>query len=75
MYARLFGSLNYLLMQHAISNMKICGYLKNRNISLNIRTIHDIINDKENNNSSALLAFIDFEKAFDNLNWTFLQKA
>ena len=51
------------------------GYLKNRNITLNIRTIYDIINDKENKNSSALLAFIDFEKAFDKLNWTFLQKA
>jgi len=51
------------------------GYLKTRNISLNIRTIYDIINDKESKNSSALVAFIDFEKAFDKLNWTFLQNA
>ena len=42
------------------------GYLKNRNISLNIRTIYDIINDKENKDSSAFLAFIDFKKALIN---------
>ena len=42
------------------------GYLKNRNISLNIRTIYDIINDKENKDSSALLAFIDFKKPLIN---------
>ena len=51
------------------------GYLKGRNISTNIRSIFDIIDYVEKTNSSGLLAFLDFEKAFDKLNWTFLQKA
>ena len=51
------------------------GYLKSRNISVSIRSIFDIIQNTKSNNSSALLAFIDFEKAFDKLNWIFLQKA
>ena len=50
------------------------GYLKGRNISLNIRTIFDIISEQETNRTSTLLAFVDFEKAFDKLNWEFLQK-
>ena len=51
------------------------GYLKNRNISINIRSIFDIIDMIESQNSSVLLAFLDFEKAFDKINWTFLQNA
>ena len=51
------------------------GYLKGRNISTNIRSIFDIIDYVEKSNTSGLLAFLDFEKAFDKLNWTFIQKA
>ena len=51
------------------------GYLKGRNISINIRSIFDAIDHVEKTNSSGLLAFLDFEKAFDKLNWTFIQKA
>ena len=50
------------------------GYLKGRNIGINIRSIFDVIESAENNDSSTLLAFLDFEKAFDKLNWIFLQK-
>ena len=49
------------------------GYLKNRNIGINIRSIFDTIETIESQNLSALLAFLDFEKAFDKINWTFLQ--
>ena len=77
---------DYKLIAHILSNRlqkvlpKIIsndqsGYLKGRNISLNIRSIFDIIDFVEKDNSSGLLAFLDFEKAFDKLNWTFLQKA
>ena len=50
------------------------GYLQGRNIGINIRTITDIIESAEKHKDSSLLAFLDFEKAFDKLNWTFLQK-
>ena len=50
------------------------GYLKGRYIGLNIRTIIDIISNVEENNDSALLTFLDFEKAFDKINWTFMFK-
>ena len=50
------------------------GYLKGRYIGLNIRTIIDIISNVEENKDSALLPFLDFEKAFDKINWTFILK-
>ena len=50
------------------------GYLKNRNIGINIRSVFDIIEKEESEQSSAILGFLDFEKAFDKLNWCFIQK-
>ena len=49
------------------------GYLKNRNISSNIRSIFDVIDKIKRDNASGILAFLDFEKAFDKLDWNFLQ--
>ena len=74
---------DYKLLAHVLANrLQIIlpsiisknqsGYLKGRNISLNIRSTFDIIQNIENENSSGLLAFLDFEKAFDKLDWTFL---
>ena len=59
---------------HTIISKDQSGYLKGRNIGTNIRSIFDVIDISEKTNSSALLAFLDFEKAFDKLNWKFLQK-
>ena len=50
------------------------GYLKGRFIGYNIRAILDAIEDSNTNNKPLLLAFLDFEKAFDSLNWNFLFK-
>ena len=77
---------DYKLLAHILANrlQKVLpsviskdqsGYLKGRNISINIRSIFDIIDHVENTKSSGLLAFLDFEKAFDKLNWTFIQKS
>ena len=77
---------DYKILTHVLSNRlqsilpsiiskDQSGYIKNRNISLNIRSIFDIIDHVEKTNSSGLLAFIDFEKAFDKLNWTYIQKS
>ena len=77
---------DYKILAHVLSNrlqsvlpniisIDQSGYIKNRSISTNIRSIFDVIDHVENNNLSSLLVFIDFEKAFDKLNWTFIQKA
>ena len=50
------------------------GYLKGRYIGENIRTISDIIDYCKIKNRSAVLLLIDFEKAFDTVNWKYLHK-
>lgn len=48
------------------------GFLKDRYIGENIRTILDLINYCKTNYVSGALLFLDFEKAFDCLDWEFL---
>ena len=50
------------------------AYLKSRSIGINIRSIYDIIDHTLKEKDSSLIAFLDFEKAFDKLNWKFLNK-
>jgi hypothetical protein len=50
------------------------GYIKGRFIGYNIRTIVDIINYSNANNKDCLIAFLDFEKAFDQLEWKFIEE-
>ena len=48
------------------------GYVKNRFIGENIRLISDVIDAYEKRNLPGMLLFIDFEKAFDSLEWKYL---
>ena len=50
------------------------GYIPGRNICENIRSILDIMEYTKDNNKPGILFFIDFEKAFDSLEWDFLNK-
>ena len=50
------------------------GFLKGRCISENIRLLDSVIKYTERRNISGLLLFIDFEKAFDTLVWSFISK-
>jgi len=50
------------------------GYIPGRNISENIRSILDIMDYTRAKKLPGILLFIDFEKAFDSLEWTFLEK-
>jgi hypothetical protein len=51
------------------------AYLKGRYIGQNIRTIIDIMSFTEEKNIEGLIAFLDFEKAFDTIDWRVLDDA
>ena len=51
------------------------AYVKGRSIFDSTRIIDDIMFYTKENDLSGLLVAIDFEKAFDSLDWTFLNKA
>ena len=50
------------------------GFLKNRFIGENIRLVDSVINYAKIEQIPGLLLFIDFEKAFDSLVWSFIEK-
>ena len=57
-----------------IVNDSQTGYVKGRYIGENIRTISDIMSFTKTHNIPGLAVFLDFEKAFDSLEWNYLQK-
>ena len=62
-------------LQKVISNLinpDQVGYIKGRHIGQNIRSIEDILLLSKKHNISGLLVLIDFEKAFDTVEWDFL---
>jgi len=48
-------------------------YVKGRNITDNIRTISDLMFLTRKDNIGGMIIGIDFEKAFDSVNWNFLK--
>ena len=50
------------------------GFIKNRFIGENIRLIDGVIKYTAAKNIPGLLLFLDFEKAFDTLEWPFIQR-
>ena len=48
------------------------GYVEDRFIGEAVRSLLDIMDYTKDKNIPGLLIFIDFEKAFDSLNWNFL---
>ena len=57
-----------------IVNHDQIGYIKGRFIAETIRTIHDIVYLTEEQNMNGFITLIDFEKAFDSIEWNFLFK-
>ena len=51
------------------------GYIKTRFIGQNIRLVEDIIEYIEEKEKQGIILFIDFEKAFDFLEWQFMLKS
>ena len=51
-----------------------CGYVKGRYFAYNISKIEDCFQFCNNENNPGILLNIDFEKAFDSLNWKLIEK-
>ena len=51
------------------------GFIKGRYIGENIRLIYDIMHNTESHNIPGLLLLVDFEKVFDSVSWSFIEKA
>ena len=50
------------------------GFVKDRFIGGNIRLTYDIIDHCNKNKINGLIVLIDYEKAFDSINWDFITK-
>ena len=62
------------LLPKIISRHQI-GFMKDRFISENTRVIYDVLDLSQRKNITGLLLILDFEKAFDTINWNFLIKS
>ena len=51
------------------------GFLKNRCISENTRLLYDLMQKLDEEEGEGLLLLVDFEKAFDSLEWSFIERA
>ena len=57
-----------------IINENQSGFVKGRLISENIRLIEDIINTLKRRKQTCLILLLDFEKAFDSVEWKYMHK-
>ena len=55
-------------------NLDQTGFVKGRYISQNIRLINDILEQTKLRNILGILLQLDFRKAFDTIEWGFIQK-
>ena len=58
----------------SVINSDQTGFLKNRFIGENIMLLNSILSYSDIEKIPGLLLFIDFEKAFDTLEWSFIEK-
>ena len=72
--AKLLSNRLCKVLPHII-NEDQTGYIKGRFIGCNIRQIEDAIIFTDLNNTPGIILTIDFEKAFDSINWNFIDKA
>ena len=59
---------------HIMISTDQSGYVKGRFIGHNIRIVEDIIYYANITNNDSIIAMLDFEKAFDSIEWDFIFK-
>ena len=62
------------MLPDLINNADQTGFIKGRFIGENIRLIDSVIGFAKERNIPGLLLFLDFEKAFDTIEWPFIRK-
>ena len=70
--ACLAARMKMVLPQIISDNQK--GFLAGRFIGENTRLVYDLMNYLNRKNKSGLLLLIDFEKAFDTIRWSYIEK-
>ena len=59
---------------HYLINEDQTGFMSRLYIGDNIRILYDLLHYTETHNIPGMLFQIDFEKAFDTISWSFIQK-
>ena len=59
---------------HKIIHQDQTGFISGRYLGENTRLVYDIMHCAEQYNLKGLLLLIDFEKAFDSISWSFINK-
>ena len=62
-----------VVLENVVDNDQT-GFLKGRSIAENISLINNVISYTESKNIPGLLLFVDFEKAFDTIEWAFIER-
>ena len=63
------------LVLDKIISKDLTGFIKGRSIRENTRLVYVMLQHTEQNDTPGLLLLIDFEKSFDSLSRSFIQKA
>ena len=71
--AKILGTRLRLVLPALIHSDQV-AYLKDRYIGQNIRIIDDVLQFVRDTNSDGIISCIDFEKAFDSVEWSFINK-
>lgn len=71
------GSIAYRIQKHLekIIHPDQTGFIHGSKEAENIRLVYDIMQNNEKENIPGLLLLVNFEKAFDSVSWSFIQKA
>ena len=56
------------------SSSKLFGFIKGRNILVEVVILHEVIHELKTSKKKGLIMKIDFEKAYDNVRWNFLEE-
>ena len=62
------------IVLNSIINIEQTAYVKKRYIGENIRLIEDLVNIGIEKEIDGLITFLDFEKAFDSIEWNFVEQ-